>query len=216
MVEPSTLLLFSGAVLLLLMSPGPNMAFVIAHGARYGWRGGVAAALGIGAADLVLTGCTAAGLTAAIAQWPPSFDLIRWTGVLYLLWMAYKAIRVRGERPLRVAVQASLAPVFMRAMLNSVLNPKALLFFMVFLPQFVVRGSSPVAPQIVVLGVLLTLIATVFHMVLGMLGGAIRGLASCKDGAVKWQSRGLALVLVMLAVRLALTPLDGFSLPDER
>ncbi len=205
MVEPSTLLLFGGAVLLLLMSPGPNMAFVIAHGASYGWRGGVAAALGIGAADLVLTACTAAGLTAAIAQWPLSFDLIRWAGALYLLWMAYKAIRVRGELPTHAAIQASLASVFMRAMLNSLLNPKALLFFMVFLPQFVARGSSGIAQQIVVLGIVLTLIATVFHVMLGMLGGAIRGLASREGGAVKWQSRGLALVLVVLAIRLALT-----------
>lgn len=205
MVEPSTLLLFGSAVLLLLMSPGPNMAFVIAHGASYGWRGGVAAALGIGAADLVLTACTAAGLTAAIAQWPLSLDLIRWAGALYLLWMACKTLRVRGDLPTHAALQASLASVFMRAMLNSLLNPKALLFFMVFLPQFVVEGHSTVAQQIVVLGVVLTLIATFFHGVLGVLGGAIRGLASREGAAVKWQSRGLALVLVALAMRLALT-----------
>ena len=149
------------------MSPGPNMAFVLAHGASYGWRGGVAAALGISAADLVLTALTAAGVTAAIAQWPPSFDLIRWAGVFYLLWMAWKALRVRATGPLHTALQASLMSVFMRAMLNSLLNPKALLFFMVFLPQFVVPGSSSVARQIVTLGLVLTLIATFFHIALG-------------------------------------------------
>lgn len=93
----------------------------------------------------------------------------------------------------------------MRAMLNSLLNPKALLFFMVFLPQFVVHGHSGIAQQIVVLGIVLTLIATFFHVVLGVVGGAIRRLASREGGAVKWQSRGLALVLVALAIRLALT-----------
>jgi threonine/homoserine/homoserine lactone efflux protein len=205
MVELSTLLLFAGAVLLLLMSPGPNMAFVIAHGASYGWRGGVVAALGIGAADLVLTALTAAGLTAAIAQWPPSFDLIRWAGAFYLLWMAWKAIRVRAGLPLHSTIQASLMSVFIRAMLNSLLNPKALLFFMVFLPQFVVRGSSPVAQQILMLGLVLTLIATFFHVALGLVGGIIRGYASHKGESAKWQSRGLAFVLVLLAVRLAFT-----------
>uniref|UniRef100_UPI003C7A9047 LysE family transporter n=1 Tax=Pseudomonas veronii TaxID=76761 RepID=UPI003C7A9047 len=64
--------------------------------------------------------------------------------------------------PPQSAVQASLKSVFVRALLNSLLNPKALLFFMVFLPQFVVRGSSPVAQQIVTLGLVLTLIATLF------------------------------------------------------
>jgi len=205
MLEPSTLVLFAGAVLLLLMSPGPNMAFVIAHGASYGWRGGVVAALGIGAADLVLTALTAAGLTAAIAQWPPSFDLIRWAGAFYLLWMAWKAIRARAGLPLHAAIQASLMSVFMRAMLNSLLNPKALLFFMVFLPQFVVRGSSSVAQQIVMLGLVLTLIASIFHIALGLVGGVIRSYTSHNSQSAKWQSRGLALVLVLLAVRLALT-----------
>ncbi|CRM82910.1 Leucine efflux protein [Pseudomonas sp. 31 R 17] len=205
MVEPSTLLLFAGAVLLLLMSPGPNMAFVIAHGASYGWRGGVAAAFGIGAADLVLTALTAAGLTAAIAQWPPSFDLIRWAGAFYLLWMAWNALRVRAARSTHATLQASLMSVFIRAMLNSLLNPKALLFFMVFLPQFVVRGSSAVALQIVTLGLVLTLIAIIFHVVLGLMGGIIRGYASHHGESAKWQSRGLAFVLVLLAVRLALT-----------
>ena len=205
MVEPSTLLLFAGAVLLLLMSPGPNMAFVIAHGARYGWQGGLAAALGIGAADLTLTAFTATGLTAAIAQWPPSFDLIRWAGAFYLLWMAYKAVQVRGEVLAPSTVQSSLISVFMRAMLNSLLNPKALLFFMVFLPQFVVPGSLEIARQIVTLGIVLTLISIFFHATLGILGGAIFGIASRKGDAVKWQSRGLAMVLFLLAVRLVLT-----------
>jgi threonine/homoserine/homoserine lactone efflux protein len=205
MVESSTLWLFAGAVLLLLMSPGPNMAFVIAHGASYGWRGGVAAALGIGAADLVLTAFTAAGLTAVIAQWPPSFDLIRMAGAFYLLWMAYQAIRTPAVLPAHSGIQASLGSVFVRAMLNSLLNPKALLFFMVFLPQFVDRGTSHVTQQLLVLGMVLTFIAIAFHAVLGLLGGAIRSLVSRKGGSVQWQSRGMATVLVLLAVRVALT-----------
>ena len=205
MVDPSTLWVFAGAVLLLMMSPGPNMAFVIAHGASYGWRGGVAAALGIGAADLVLTTITAAGLTAVIAQWPPSFDLIRAAGAFYLLWMAYQAIRAPATLPTHSAIQASLGSVFVRSMLNSLLNPKALLFFMVFLPQFVDRSSSHVTQQLIMLGVVLTLIAIAFHAVLGVLGGAIRGLASRSGRTQRWQSRGMATVLVLLAIRVAFT-----------
>lgn len=205
MIELSTLLLFSGAVLMLLISPGPNMAFVIAHGASYGWRGGVAAALGIGAADLILTAFTAAGLTAVIAQWPPSFELIRTAGAVYLLWMAYQVIQSPGVLPAHSGVQASSGSVFMRAMLNSLLNPKALLFFMVFLPQFVDRDAPQVTQQLVWLGVVLTLIAVAFHALLGVLGGAIRRLVSSGGGFGRWQSRGMATVLVLLAVRLALT-----------
>lgn len=93
MIDPATLLIFVGAVMLLLLSPGPNMAFVISHGASYGWRGGVASGLGIGLADLILTALTAMGVTALVASWPPAFDLIRYSGGLYLLWLAFKADR---------------------------------------------------------------------------------------------------------------------------
>lgn len=69
-VDLATLSLFSAAAGLLLLSPGPNMAFVVAHGVSHGWRGGVAAALGIATADLVLTALTAAGVTAVVSGWP--------------------------------------------------------------------------------------------------------------------------------------------------
>ena len=75
MISLVTLAVFSGAVLLLLLSPGPNMAFVISHGVTHGWRGGCASALGIAVADLLLTALTAMGVTALVASWPPAFDL---------------------------------------------------------------------------------------------------------------------------------------------
>ena len=68
MIDLATLAVFSGAVVLLLLSPGPNMAFVISHGMTHGWRGGAASALGIGVADLLLTALTAMGVTALVAS----------------------------------------------------------------------------------------------------------------------------------------------------
>ncbi|HEX2011245.1 MAG TPA: LysE family translocator [Roseateles sp.] len=205
LIEPATLALFALAVLLLLMSPGPNMAFVIAHGLSYGWRGGVAASLGIGVADLLLTALTALGITALVAQWPPAFDLIRWAGVFYLLWMAWQAWRNPGVLAgLGRGPQRSLRAVALRSMLNSLLNPKALLFFMVFLPQFVDATRGPVARQLIALGVLLTLISMLFHAGLGALGGALKRLTAAGTRAARWQSRALALVLLALAIRLAL------------
>lgn len=203
MIETSTLLIFAGAVMALLLSPGPNMAFVMAHGMTYGLGGGAAAALGIGLADLILTVLTATGVTAVVTAWPPSFDLIRYAGAAYLLWMAYKAMRRPGELGQVAASQATLRSVFVRAMLNSLLNPKALLFFMVFLPQFADPGKGPVGQQLVMLGCVLTAISTVFHTLLGAVGGAVRRFLARHSRASKLQSRGLAALLVLLAVRLA-------------
>ncbi len=204
MIETSTLLVFATAVMVLLLSPGPNMAFVIAHGATYGLAGGAAAALGIGLADLILTVLTATGVTALVAAWPPSFDVIRYAGAAYLLWMAYQAMLRPGELGKAAASQATLRSVFVRAMLNSLLNPKALLFFMVFLPQFADPNKGPVGTQLVVLGCVLTVIATVFHTLLGAAGGSVRRFLSHRPGAARLQSRGLAAVLVLLAIRLAM------------
>lgn len=203
MIDTSTLLLFSTAVMMLLLSPGPNMAFVLAHGAAHGWRGGMAVALGIAVADLVLTVLTASGVTAAIHAWPLSFELIRYAGAAYLLWMAWQAWRQPGRLGAASSLQRSWGSVAMRAMLNSLLNPKALLFFVVFLPQFVDPLKGQVAGQLLVLGGVLTAIAVVFHALLGATGGMLQRFLARHASAAAVQSRGLALVLALLAVRLA-------------
>lgn len=204
MLDLHTLMIFSGAVLLLLLSPGPNMAFVISHGVSMGWRGGLAASLGISLADLMLTVLTATGVTALIAAWPPSFDIIRFSGAVYLLWMAYKLLQPRRAGASHGPRETSLAAVFVAATLNSLLNPKALLFFIVFLPQFVVPAKGMVAEQLLLLGVVLSLIALVFHVVLGSCGCLIGRLFSAPGRMARWQPRLLASVLAVLALRLLL------------
>ena len=204
MIDPATLLIFVGAVMLLLLSPGPNMAFVISHGASYGWRGGVASGLGIGLADLILTALTAMGVTALVASWPPAFDLIRYAGGLYLLWLAFKALQKTSASGTSDVAQVPLKTLLIRAMLNSLLNPKALLFFMVFLPQFVNAQRGSIALQLVLLGMVLTLVSGVFHTLLGVFGSTVSRRVSSTSTFAKWQSLGLAAVLLLLAVRLVL------------
>lgn len=203
MIDFATLAVFSGAVLLLLLSPGPNMAFVISHGVTHGWRGGVASALGIGVADILLSALTASGVTALVASWPPSFDVIRCAGVVYLLWLVFKTLQkktgLETARPHRVP----LGRVFLQAMLNSLLNPKALLFFVVFLPQFVRPQAGSIAVQLMLLGGVLTLIAGVFHLLLGIFGGVLSRFFARRPRAAWLQKWGLATVLSVLAVRLA-------------
>ncbi|MDE2429682.1 MAG: LysE family translocator [Burkholderiales bacterium] len=211
MIELSTLAAFSGAVFLLLLSPGPNMAFIMACGARYGHSGGIAAAMGIGVADIVLTILTASGITAIVAAWAPSFDLIRYAGVVYLLWLATKnwknspvsASTADSEQATQVASLA-LQAVFLRAMLNSLLNPKALLFFLVFLPQFTSPAKGGVAMQLLILGLTLSLISTIFHGLLGSFGNLLQRRLAGRSQAKIWQARLLTAVLVLLAIRLVL------------
>ncbi|MBO0493766.1 LysE family translocator [Pseudomonas sp. Marseille-Q1929] len=203
MIDLATLAVFCGAVLLLLLSPGPNMAFVISHGVSHGWRGGIACALGIGVADLLLTVLTASGVTALVASWPPSFDLIRYAGVVYLLWLVFKTLQKSPRLETAHAHRIPLGRVCVQAMLNSLLNPKALLFFVVFLPQFVRPQTGSIAVQLLVLGGVLTVIAAVFHGLLGAFGGVLSRFFAKRPNSAWLQKWGLATVLTVLAVRLA-------------
>lgn len=213
MISFATLALFLVAVLALFLSPGPNMAFVLSHGVAHGPRGGFAAALGISSADLVHTLFAATGVTALVAAWPPSFDLLRYAGALYLLWLAAQALRSNGGLPAGAKAQPSaFARIVRMAFLNNLVNPKALLFFMVFLPQFVdpARGSVPL--QLVQLGVMLSAAALAFNTLLGACSGQVGRWLQRRPGTEKFQRGLLALVMVGLAIRLLL--LDRPSVPS--
>jgi len=210
LISGTTLLLFLGTTLALFLSPGPNMAFVLSHAAAMGPRGGLAVALGIGLADVVLTVLTATGVAGMAAAWPPSFDVLRLGGAAYLLWMAWNAWCHPGQLTVTRTGAQSLATVFRRSAINSLLNPKALLFFLVFLPQFVEASDTPVAMQLALLGGVLTLASVVFHGGLGWVGGRLAQALSTRladnPKLARTQGRMLALVLAVLAVRLLFTP----------
>ncbi|MBB3639074.1 LysE family translocator [Variovorax atrisoli] len=202
MIGLATLSLFLLAVLALFLSPGPNMAFVLSHGVAHGPRGGFAAAIGISAADLVHTLFAATGVTALVAAWPPSFDVLRYAGALYLVWLAVQALRSGGLRMGAQAQPAGFGRIVRMALLNNLVNPKALLFFMVFLPQFVDPSHGSVPLQLVQLGVVLSMAALAFNTLLGACSGQIGRWLHSRPGAARFQSGLLAAVMLGLAVRL--------------
>lgn len=205
MISASTLFVFSAACLALILSPGPNMAFVVSYGATQGRRAGLAAAVGLGMANLVYTTLTVSGLATMIYAWPSAFDLIRYAGAIYLLWLAYKALSQTGGLTLYRAMPRSWYAISMRAALNSLLNPKPMLFYMMFLPQFVEPNRGNAALQIMVLGGVLTGISLLLNGLMGVLSGSIRHLLPNDSSAAgKLGSRTLAAVFALLALRLAL------------
>ena len=207
MIDTSTFLLFLLAVLTLFLSPGPNMAFVMSHGMAYGPRGGLAAAIGIGSADVVLTALTATGVTAMVFAWSASFDVLRIAGAAYLLWLAIKTLRSPMSALMPGSRTADMAfhKIARNAMLGSLLNPKALLFFMVFLPQFVDPSKGNIATQLVILGLALSAASVVFNTTLGAFSGQLGTLVQRHPRAATFQKWLLGGVLAALAVRMFLT-----------
>ena len=215
-VDSATLWLFSIAVLVLLASPGPNMALILANGMAFGPRGGVAAAAGIGCADLVMTLLTVMGVAAAVAAWPPSFDVLRYAGTVYLLYVAYQALQPTSNGDVNAqSPQGSVMTVFVKALGGSLINPKPMLFFMVFLHQFVSPQRGSVASQLMVLGLTLAVLAFVFHALLGLsagyLGRNAQSFLRRYPQVAMLQRWGLAVVMTVLAAYLFFTerPITG-------
>ncbi|WP_260958582.1 LysE family translocator [Pseudomonas citri] len=202
MPDAANLYLFVVAALLLLIVPGPNMAFVTSHALTYGWRAGLAAALGITFADVLMTLMVSAGIGALVMSWAPAFEILRLAGAAYLLWLAWQALKSPGVAPGAEPPLASLWKIFARGALNSLLNPKALLFFMVFLPQFVSVSRGNVSLQLVFLGALLALIALVFHTLLGVCAGLLRRKRIGSTLSRRLGTYGFAGVMTALAARL--------------
>jgi threonine/homoserine/homoserine lactone efflux protein len=152
--DPATLLLFSGACFVLFITPGPDMSLFLAKTISGGRRSGLAAMAGAMTGCCVHTLLAALGLSALLAASTTAFTILKIVGALYLLWMAYDAIR--NGSALSVAGEPSRKLSFRRTYMIGIginlTNPKIVLFFVTFLPQFVAAGDPHAAEKLVFLG----------------------------------------------------------------
>ncbi len=202
MIDTHLFAVFMAGALALNLTPGPDMAFVLAQSTGRGARVGVAAALGIGAGTLFHMTLAAFGLAALFAAWPLAFDIVRYAGAGYLVWIAFGMFR--DPPHLSGAVrEASAWAAFRQGVLTNVLNPKVAMFFIAFLPQFVSRDSGPAWLQILVLGIAFDISGTLVNMAVAFGSGRLaqRLKANPMVGrAMGWISGS---VMCALALRLA-------------
>ncbi len=167
---------------------------------------GMAAMFGIwgGAMGHVLL--AALGLSAIIAASAVAFSVIKWIGVLYLLWLGVQALRSKGDAFLPEDGQARNGNgwgVFRQGVLIDLLNPKVATFFLAFLPQFVVQGAGPVWSQLMLHGTLIIVVAAFIEPPLIMLSDRLTTRLRSSRKLGLWLDRTLGAVLVGLGVRLA-------------
>ena len=215
MILPEISPVFVGAAILLAVTPGPDTLFVAANSLAGGRRAGVIACLGTAVGNLGHCLAAAIGLSALIAASPAAFDVLRYLGAIYLGFIGLQALRAAWrnahggeERPAAGTlprVRASDGAVFTRAMLTNLTNPKVIMFFVAFLPQFVTAAGSAAAIQTFALGVVLALIGTSWLLgVAALIGYLVERLAR-----VRWVTTLLdtlsGLFFLGLAVKLLLT-----------
>ena len=141
MVDPLTLLAFVPAALALNLTPGADMMFCLGQGMRFGPRASVAASAGVALGGMVHVTLAGLGLGAVVAALPWAFDVIRWIGVGYLLWLAVQTWRSSGAAANPVPAPKS---AFRSGLIVNLTNPKVILFVLAFVPQFVVPEAGPV------------------------------------------------------------------------
>jgi threonine/homoserine/homoserine lactone efflux protein len=203
------LALFVGAGLLLNLTPGPDMAYMVARSAAGGFRAGAAATFGMTAGCVVHTLAAAAGLSALLAASASAFALVKWCGAAYLLYAGIGLIagsfrRVAAPRGARAALApARPAQVLREAFVINVFNPKVALFFLAFLPQFIAPGAPAKALAFVALGCLFSVNGLLVNLPVAWLAGrAGRGLRE-RARLARWLGGGLGALFVALAGRLA-------------
>jgi threonine/homoserine/homoserine lactone efflux protein len=171
MVDPITLLAFVPAVLLLNVSPGPDMVFCLGQGLRSGPRAGVAASAGISTGSMVHVTIAGLGLGAVVAAYPVAFDVARWLGVIYLLWLAFNAFRAGLVSPEDVPpVRPTRA--FRDGMIVNLTNPKVILFVLALIPQFL-DPARPVLAQFLIFGSVLAICGFFVNAAVGVFAGGI-------------------------------------------
>lgn len=218
-----TLIAFFGVSLLLGITPGPDNLFVLVQSAQRGWRAGMAVVLGLCVGLVCHTAAVALGLAALFAASAAAFTVLKYLGAAYLAWLAWQALRPRKAEPSeRNGVSegaATGAPVAAaperpgrpspslwrmvgRGVVMNLTNPKIVIFFLAFLPQFADPARGSVALQILVLGVVFMVAALLVFGAIAVFSGAFGTLLLRSERAQRWINRMAGLVFLGLAVRL--------------
>ena len=192
---------FALAVTILMLIPGPNVALIVANSLAYGARWGVLTVVATSSAGMLQLGLVALGMASIVAELGGWFEYLRWAGVAYLMVLGIQQWRVAPLEMDSVRPQPrSARRIFVRAILVAVTNPKTLLFYAAFFPQFLSSERAP-GPQLLVLAALYLLIALGIDCVWALSAARMR---KALDRRARHLNRVSGAVLIGAGVGLAL------------
>jgi len=202
-VDLTTLLVFIPAALALNLTPGADMLFSLGQGLRGGARPAIAAALGVSMGGMVHTTIAGLGLGAVMATHPGLFNVIRWAGVGYLLWLAVGALRhgvvKQGKIP-----RLSASRAFRDGFFVNLTNPKVIFFVLAFIPQFVNPAHGAVLAQFLIFGLVIGTGGAIVNSAVGITAGGFGRHLATSRRLTCGLGYASATVFTLLAVRLAL------------
>lgn len=205
MPEPTTLLLFAGAALALLVVPGPSVIYIVTRGIHQGRAAALASVLGVTTATLVHTVFAAAGLSAILASSAVAFSIVKYAGSAYLVYLAIRTWLDRsGERLDAPRPAANLRRVYLEGFLVNLLNPKTALFILALLPQFVDPSRGAPGVQILLLGGILASLGLLSDGTYALASGSIGSWLRRRRSIAGIQRRVSAAIYAVLGIGTAL------------
>ena len=201
-------LAFAMMALIVVITPGPTVLLALSNGSRFGIGQAGYGILGAAVSDGVLITCAGLGLGTLLATSALWFNVVKWTGVAYLVWLGIQMVRstkkpgitARETRSPRLGTQCKKLTLFKKSLFTAVTNPKGYLFFAAFLPQFL-DVSEPLLPQYVTLAftfIVLDVIVMAFYAELG-----VRATRFLRDTGTLWVNRTCGSLLLSMASVLA-------------
>lgn len=207
-MDPTGFAMFVVALVVVYLMPGADMILVLQTGASAGRSRALATSAGLAFARAAHVGLAGLGLAALFAAVPWTFDLARWAGAAYLVWLGIACLRAEGAgRAIGSGGEPEILShraAFLRGLATNILNPKALLFCSMLLPQFVRPDQGPVEVQFLGLGVVLVAIGFAFDTVYSVLGAGLGALLAHRPRLAALQRGLFATVLIGFGLRLAL------------
>lgn len=206
MFEIENILLFLGLSWVLIVTPGPDLIYVLTKGIANGKRAGLISAVGVVLGILVHTVFAAVGLSAILQTSALAFTMIKFVGAGYLIYLGVKSLLGSKDWKISQGAPSSNRKLFTQGLLSNTLNPKVALFFIAFLPQFISTTSTVSVPiQLITLGLLFATCTLIFLSLLGYFSGAVGLYLNRKKKLASIIQYISGVVMVMLGVRLAFT-----------
>lgn len=203
--EAKTWIAFALVCLGMSLTPGPNMIYLVSRSICQGRWAGIVSLIGTAAGFVVYLVCASLGITALLMAAPIAYDILRFGGALYLLWLAWQAVRPGGASPFQVRELPKDSPAKLIGMgfLTNLLNPKAAMLYLSLLPQFIDPRHGDVLTQSLALGLTQIAISLTVNGGICLAAGTIAGFLATRPSFALIQRWLMASVLGGLAVKMA-------------
>jgi threonine/homoserine/homoserine lactone efflux protein len=200
------------AGILLNLTPGADTLYILGRSITNGKKAGIISALGIGTGSIVHTVFAALGLSIILSQSRLAFDIVKYIGASYLIFLGIQSMLSKGKLNLTVAQNnfkdQDMGRIYLSGILTNVLNPKVALFYLAFLPQFIDSAFSSQFVSFIILGLTFTITGTLWCLVIATFSSLFLRKFKGNNKIKSWMDKITGIIFISLGIKLALSKLD--------